>query len=489
MRLLTVPHPRRARAGFTLLETCVAPSEVFDYAYFINNWGWFYGKTIYAKGSVRSNGQFDAAGYSPTITGQPHYDEVSWNGVAATLTGYVDDNGDGLKDGNDGGTFSGWDIVAAQNVQGLGGQASNQHDFQDKVPMPNLSDLSLYESSATQENGSITIDGVEVSDAVYGDEPGELPNLFLVGTAAKPIVISGPVVIRGDVIVSGVVTGQGAIYSGRNVYCPNSITYANPPTSARPADNTQAATEAWLTSNWNKDLLGLFARENVVVGDCTNWLWQYYENWWMSDALNSSLEDAGADGIPNTKAGRDGILGTSDDDLLEGDGLFTIEHYSAEDEDLGLIPEGMSVGDPLAGSGEDIDGDGAYDDGANLADVVLTKPLDTATWGGNMPLGGIASYSSIASLYANTLDAIFYTNHSFCYLVLGGSPANINGALVSRNENIIYGTPSITINHDSRLLGGASGRASAYLPLALQPVEVLRTVILDSDPNHCAEAP
>ena len=54
----------------TTLRYDLAPSEVFNYAYFINNWGWFYGNTIYCFGNARSNGQFDSAGYSPTITGQ-----------------------------------------------------------------------------------------------------------------------------------------------------------------------------------------------------------------------------------------------------------------------------------------------------------------------------------------------------------------------------------------------------------------------------------
>jgi len=67
------------RAQRTTVQYSLAPSQVFDYAYFINNWGWFYGDTIRCYGNVRSNGQFDAAGYAPTITGQPTYDSVAWN--------------------------------------------------------------------------------------------------------------------------------------------------------------------------------------------------------------------------------------------------------------------------------------------------------------------------------------------------------------------------------------------------------------------------
>jgi hypothetical protein len=472
------------RAQRTTVKYSLAPSQVFDYAYFINNWGWFYGDTIRCYGNVRSNGQFDAAGYAPTITGQPTYDSVTWNGTSATLAGYHDDNHDGLTNGADGGLWSGWDIVGAQHMQGVGGQAANQHDFQPPVPMPNLSDLTQYEANALHEGGYITIGGSTVTNAVYGDEAGEKQNLYLEGTDANPIVLHGPVVVRGNLIIKGKVTGKGAIYTGGNAYVPDSIRYVNPPASARPANNSQAATEAWLTANWNSDFLGLFSKKNIVVGDFTDSTWQFYEAWWMSDAMNLSKEDSGADNIPHTRAGKDGIMNTADDDVLEGDNVFTIEHYTAQDDALGLIPPGKHVGDPIPGTGEDIDGNGVYDGTATLSDVILNVPMNTTNFGGNIPAAGVADYHTISSMSAYNLDAVFYTNHSFCYTVLGGNSAKINGALVSRNEDIVYGTPTCDINYDCRLLGGASGMASKWLPNTMQPVQVIRWASLDHDPNR-----
>ena len=460
------------------------PSEVFDYAYFINNWGWFYGHTIFANGNARSNGQFDVAGYSPTVTGQAVYEGVAYDGVNATLSGYRDDNLDGLEDGNDGGVWSGWDVVDADNLQGNGGNAINQHEFAPQVEMPNLTDLTSYETRATLDGSSISIGGTVVSDAVYGDDPGESGNLYLFGTPANPIVLDGPLVVRGDVIISGSVTGQGAIYAGGNVYIPDSIEYLDPPTSTRPSGVETPDTEDWLEDNWDRDFLGLFARENVVAGDHTHNTWRYYVGGWMSSSLNQSGEDAGEDGIPNTIAGRDGTLGTADDDVLEADGIWTVETYTQNEADLGLIPAGLSVGDPVPGSGEDIDGDGIYDGTTTLADIDLSVPLDTANWGGNMPIGGIANYSDIATLYANNIDAVMYTNHSFCYTVLGSQPARINGALVSRNENIVYGTPRIEINYDNRLLGGVAGMAGELLPQTIQSPTVVRWQHLERDPNR-----
>lgn len=466
------------------LRWTVAPSKVFDNGYFINNWGWFYGDTITCNGNARSNGQFDCAGYSPTITGQPLYDGVAIAGATATLSGYQDDNGDGLADGNDGGVFSGWDIVAAQNVQGNGGNAPNQHDYEEPIEMPNLSDLTKISEQAIAAGGGINIGGTPVTNAVYGDEGGELENLYLIGTAAEPIVIDGKVVVHGDVVISGYVTGQGAIYAGGNIYVPNSVQYVNPPASARPASNSQADTEAWIAANHATDFLGLFSGEHVVVGDHTHWMWRHYVSGWMSSAMNGSAEDAGEDQIPNTTAGRDGILGTADDDVLEGDGVFTTAFYTALDEARGIIPPGYSVGDRVPGTGEDIDGDGQYDGTATLADIDFSHALDPAFWGGNIPAVGVPTYSAIASLYASELDGVFYTNHSFSYVVLGGSPARVNGAIISRNENIVYGTPALEINYDSRMLGGGSGPMAGLLPRVPRPVEVVTWRLLTEDPHR-----
>jgi hypothetical protein len=115
--------------------------------------------------------------------------------------------------------------------------------------------------------------------------------------------------------------------------------------------------------------------------------------------------------------------------------------------------------------------------------------MTAAKWAGNMPPSGIASYSSIASLYANNLDATFYTNHSFCYFVLGNQAARINGSMVARNENIVYGTPTIEMNYDARLLGGSTGAAGTMLPSTVAPLEVIQWRRLDEDPLYNMEAP
>jgi hypothetical protein len=461
------------------VELSLQSSEVFDNAYFVNNWGWLYGNTIEVNGNARSNGQMDIGGYAPQITGQSLFDSAAWNGATAAVGSEIDS--DGLT--------SGWDIVNDNNVHDGDGGAPSKSDFNDQIEMPNLTDLDRYEDMAIAQGSSITIGGTVVSDGVSGDNPGELQNLYLVGTAANPIVLNGPVVVQGDVIISGYVTGQGTIYSGGNVYVPDSVRYLNAPTTPRPTSGDRADIDAWLSSNWNADFMGLFARENVVVGDFTNRYWEYYVSGWLNSPLNQSAEDSGLDLIPSTKAGRDGILGTADDDLLEDDGIFTVETYSAADEAAGLIPPGFAVGDAIPGTGEDIDGDGVFDDTITVDDFAFTEPLDPSAWDGNMPAGGLNRYSDVASLYANHLDATFYTNHAFAWVVFGGQNAVLNGAMVARNESIVYGTPKAIMNYDSRLIGGANGFVGAMLPQTLAPMRVVQWRRIEEDPHRAVVTP
>jgi hypothetical protein len=470
----------QSRTVRTTVRLELQPSKVFDYSYFINNWGWFYGDSISAYGNAASNGEFDVANYAPTVTGQPTYDDIAWNGAHADLTGYRDDNKDGNLDGKDGGVFAGWDIVDVANLKGEGGKAKNRHAFQDAVPMPNLTDLTQYETQARSQGSYIKVGATTVSNGVYGDEAGEKQNLYLVGTAANPIEIHGLNVVRSNVIITGVIKGQGSIIAGRNVYVPDNLTYQNAPTSARPADNSEATTEAWLTANRDKDFCGLFARENVVLGDHTSSTWRSYVGGWLAHPMNSSKEDAGEDQVPNTRRGKDGILDTADDDVLEGDGRWTVERYTAQDLALGLIPPGKHVDDPIPGTGEDIDGDGVFDDTLTLADLDFDTALNS-TWWGNMP--GSVTYDNIANMAMTRVDSVFYTNHAFAWTTLPSTMINVNGAIVSRNESIIYGGPGINMNYDCRLLGGHNGIAGSLLPKTPAPVRTLSWSMLDWDPN------
>ena len=111
-------HSVRAEAHVTVtVELNIA--SVFDYSYFINHWGWFFGDSIMANGNARANGQFDFGNYKSWVNGSPRY--RAFDGTQ--LVGYLDDNQDGVKDGTDGGAYAGMAVLNAANVRGMASAA------------------------------------------------------------------------------------------------------------------------------------------------------------------------------------------------------------------------------------------------------------------------------------------------------------------------------------------------------------------------------
>jgi hypothetical protein len=460
--------PPAARTSFTIeavYRVRVRASDVFQYAYFINNWGWFYGSNIVANGNVRANGQFDFGHYASQINGQPVFEATEGRLGAET---------------SNGGIYAGWGVVNAEKVKGTTSSVEYRHENFDPEPMPNLSDLAPYEDLAREKGGRIRIGGQTVVSGVLGSNPGERQNLYLEGTDAQPIEIQGPVVVRGSVIIKGVVKGIGTIYAGGNVYIADDLRYKNPPSTPRPSATDRASIQNWIDQNASKDMLGLFARKNVVIGDFTSSSFRSAVNSWLNDSLNESKEDLGLDGLPNTKKGRDGVSGTADDDVLEGDNLFSIRTYTATDALFGRIPPGKNVGDPIPGTGEDVDGDGAFTPRISLNDFRLPGATNSdpgkivaTEWAGNLPAGK-TQYNQVATINIAEVNAALYTNHAIAARVNEPS-GNIlfNGAVVSRTEAIIYSVPSgrsIVMNHDSRLLAGAE-QLGFYMPRTVEPIE------------------
>lgn len=269
------------------------PSQVFDYGYFINNWGWFYGRGITSKGDARSNGRFDFRD-GPTVDGQIY-------------AGFeIDDGGQGIKG-------------SAGDTDRNGGHP-NQHPYSDGLDMPNLNDLSHYENIAKTKGGTVVVNGVTLINNVFGDDAGENGNIVLIGTSSKPIEVNGTVVVRGDVVIEGVIKGQGTIYAGRNIYVANDLNYKNAPGSPRPSSNNPDALDSWVRAQKDKDLVGFAAKESIILGDYTG---RTGGSWYASSYLfNMGNEDVGQDGIPDTRdtGEGNGIFESKYEDL-DGDGI------------------------------------------------------------------------------------------------------------------------------------------------------------------------
>ena len=353
-------------------------SQVFDYAYFLNNWGWFFGAGITARGDIRSNGRFDFQS-GPTVEGEVYAGQE----------------------------IGGGDTVRGKAGTQVDGEFIYQHPNSPKVEMPNLQNLSYYESIATSTNSTIIQGGATLVTGIYGDDAGETGNMVLIGTADNPIEVDGAVVIRGDVVIRGVVAGQGTIYSGRNLYIAGNIEYNNGPSTPRPDSDDPSDVNQWVSDNEDRDVVGFAATENIVMGDYTNTGWPY--SWsWLTDSyfFQMGSEDVGEDGIPDT------------DDTGEDDGTFQSSY-------------------------EDLDGDGVFDDNYNWSDLQTQTDISNFS---NLP-PGITSYNQIATNEITEINGILYTNHG---IVGWGNGIEFNGALVSKDESIAAYN-SIDLNYDERL--------------------------------------
>ena len=398
-------------------------SPIFNYAYFVNNFGWLWGGGITVNGDVRSNGNFSFNG-NPRINGDKYASVNPDLGTAGTISGnsrswditdYNNHVSDRARPTNPTDPANPNTTVYAAGYDG----ASENFQHQEVLNMPYLGDLSAYKQLAAVNNGQITQGAAVIVDNVYdGNGPDGVSGtaddgcVVLVGTDANPITIDGPVVVEGDVIIRGTVTGQGTIYAGRNVHVIGDIVYDNPPQWPKP-DSTPQATTA---TNSTRDFLGLACKGNVIIGDYTRNDWRSNCERYLKPPFTQGYETNASD-VP---LGYD-----SDGDPSNGywfDGNYTV-----------------------------FDG-GSKDDGSGGAE-------NRRFYESSLSDDFMRSISAPSNQIRN-IDGISYNNHAFSGKV---GDFTINGSIVSRDEAIIY-SGNITMNYDPRTFGTGMENIDIFLP-------------------------
>ena len=423
-------------------------SKVFDYAYFVNNYGWFEGSTITANGGVRANGDMSLS-QSPKVNGDVYAAVNAELGVPGDIkngTGTMDnkstyrstqygttDRARPLqKSPDDGGYNAPTTVTSADLTARLHGNLA------EGIDMPWISGLNDYIEygkelkSTLAQGGTYYINNANPGDPNYGYYQGtgpsgnaDLPDnyaLVLEGSQANPIRINGPVVVSNDVVIKGYVTGQGTIYSSRNIHIVGNIQYVNPPNWA----NKEAASG---NGNSSKDLLCLAAKGNIVMGDCT-------ASGWLDTTLKKVLTQQPY-----------------------------VQPYACAQADDGSWIDG-DIGYPKAGDSV-FAGNYTATDGGNK---VTQEAVYRQVWNGRRwqnvfdhyeykSATGRRYYDSVVapneiSSRASTItqiDAVLYNNHGI-FGKLG--QCTINGSLVCRNEGMIF-SGKLYLNWDYRLYSGS----------------------------------
>ena len=384
----------------TLMATVkkAPPSKVFDYEYFLNNWGWWWGSSITGNGDNRSNWDFDFR-FSPTVNGH------------VNAAGQIASNGTAIDPFN----------AASIPLNGLAKADPLNYlkDGSEKVGMPNLKNLDDYKALAAAKGGTLTIGGTVVSGTHTN---AAQPGMYLVGTDANPIIIDGPVAIPGDVIISGKMTGKGTLYVGGNLYIAGDLTYKNGADYSSPPETmSEASRDSWVSNNASKDLIAFAVKESVLAGNVNSTGWKAA----AYTPATYGLKNVGAEG----NLGADGILDTPDDGVLFRD----------------------TNGDNVADSAwYDADGDGVQDNAYVYENLIVTSTKAAAIQGyptdaTSAPVG----FDTVSTSNFNRMDGIFYCNHALAmYSTKSGFIGN--GSVICRDEAMIF-TRSLKFNYDSRL--------------------------------------
>jgi hypothetical protein len=409
------------------------PSLVFDYEYFLNNWGWWWGPTIIGNGAQRANWDFDFR-YNPEVNGSIY------------AADQVDEN----------------EIPFNQYTQSppFGGTAGADpldlvHSGAPRVIMPNLLNFTNYDAAALANTASNGL-WVGTNQIVYGVQTNaSAPGLYVVGTPANPIKIMGTVVVPGDVILSGSVTGRGTLYVGSNLYIANDIIYVNGPNfSSAPETLSPASRDAWVAQYATNDLVAYAVRGSILAGDVTNPDWINY----CYDYPGSGLQFVGDE----SHLGADGIPGTPDDNIpfLHPDGTWSTWY--------------------------DADGNGLTNANYNYnTDINMTTARAGLIQGYPKANGAPVAYSSVATDNMGNLNGIFYTDHAAA-MRLDDSTSYINGVIVSRNEQIVY-QDNLVLNYDSRVNSRYHNNPNQYINLGLpwgKPIQVTSFTELPPNPTN-----
>ena len=446
-------------------------SKVFNNAYFVNNYGWFQGSGCTANGDVKANGNMYLDS-GCKINGNVYAARNTELGVAGDVTNY------GTMDAYS--TYRTTTYGAANMSRPLavdpttgdavaGGYAAptsvTTQDKKDRVhanleretEMPFIGDLTSTSSdyrqwieelrAADSSMCKITQGGKVIVDKFFdGTGPSGDPTLadkgvlVLEGTQANPIVVNGPVIVASDVIIKGYVKGQGTIYSGRNVHIVGNIQYVNPPSWSGKRANS---------NNSLKDMLGLMAKGNIVMGNYTDSSWlssirtyltsQPYVQQYACDSTDDLI------GYPATFGGSYEAVEKVTSMGAGSDANHAPGGWDSASGQFGKVRE--------VGAGE-YEQKQVYNSRTRRYETQNIEIMAPATQYDRRYYESVALDSEISSRCSTItrIDAVLYNNHGI-FGKLG--QCSINGSLVCRNEGLQYSS-KLYLNWDIRLYSGSS---------------------------------
>lgn len=429
--------------SFSLLR-----SKVFDYTYFVNNYGWMYGfgsTTLIVNGDMRANGNFDFQGGNPTVNGS----------IFASVNDKLDPRAAGLINQAPVKMTDSQYLTASQGTAGMPERwrqayNSSRHGASGSTQLEDWRDL-VFESDGTMMNGRPF--GAALYDSTGANAWTKTTDN---GAITKTLLDTAP---TSELIMPNL--------SDINRYVARSQAYRNPKGSYRDGSANPNAGQPAYVEVWNSTtntyqrlstdgvisgsavLVGTEARPIRIHGPVT--------------ALQDVVIKGWVQGQGTIYTGRNvhivGSLRYKNPPDFRGNNPDAVENQNEQRDILGLAASGSII---MGNPGQFQNPyplmymtppftKGRYDEAGNYIPPFNATQVDGT---GRMRYQSVVSQTTINSLSepVNQIDAIMYTNNVGGGQVgVSGSGVTINGTLISKDEAMVVYSLPLRMNYDNRI--------------------------------------
>lgn len=426
----------------------LARSQVFDYAYFVNNYGWMNGfsaNNFICNGDMRANGDFVFSNGSPTINGSVY--AAMNEKLTPAAAGLV--NTPPVKMTN-----SSYVSTYGNNPRARQAYQSSRHGTKGTSQYENWRDY-IFESSASVVNQRI--DGAVVADA---NGMAAWQRTSANGTTTRNIIDSQP---TEEVIMPDL--------SDLSYYISLSQSYRNPKQTygdgtANPNFNEPAYVEVWNQALNNGQGAyqrisnnGVVTGSAVLIGSSTRPIRIHGPVTFTQDAVIKGH----VSGQGTIYTGRNvhvvGSVVYSNPPDFRGTSQTAIDNANEKRDILALAARGSVIlGNPKTFTDQyplqymtPPFTKGRWDDNGNWIPPFNAKEVDST---GRMRYQSVLGDDALDAISSGVgqIDAILYTNFvGGGNIGVGGGGVQFNGSIISKDEAMVVWSLPMTMNYDSRI--------------------------------------
>jgi hypothetical protein len=422
-------------------------SQVFDYTYFVNNYGWMYGfgeSDLIVNGDMRANGNFDFQGGSPTINGS----------VYASNNDKLDPKAPGLINS----APVKWtnSTYTTQYNDTTAGQTRWRQPY-DPVKHGAIGSAEFEKWRDLVYQDTASIQGNNPFGSVLGDSTGmaSWTRTSAGQTPVKSLVDSSPT----EEVIMPDLTNLSYYQSLSTTYTDPKATYADG--TANPYAGQGAWIDVWNSSTNTYQRVttnGNYSGSLVLVGTDTKPIKIHGPVTISQDVVIKGT----VQGQGTMYAGRNihivGSVKYKNPPNFKGTNAQTIENAAEKADFLGMAARAsMIMGNPTTFGTNPLQymtppfTKGRYDENGNY--IAAYNAMDTDSTGRKKYQSTISdsTMNSIAE-GVNQIDAVMYTNFVGGGNVgTGGGGVTINGTIICKDESIVVYSLPLRLNYDTRI--------------------------------------